>query len=180
MNYLAVKNSKFVNDPDNLFEMDFPSFCDYWRPKFWISVEEYESSDSQIDVSHIPPTILLICLVNSYSRGLSFALPIDMSYEKFSNWMVEIFSNNEKWKKFPCWVTQYSFLEELDATGKIDKKWDRKGAMQGKSWSHDFGKGVEIACSFMQIISNCEKIWNEMKNGLIKEGEAKWHEENGG
>jgi hypothetical protein len=92
-----VENGKFVKDIE--FGI-IPSKIHEWRWTVYkasdVTVVRGEIPDIELDVSDISPSILFACINNSYAKGYSECVGLDITLDTFSKFMVKITINTKK------------------------------------------------------------------------------------
>lgn len=133
---LKTENGQFAKD------IEFgivPSKIHEWWAVYKASesvVAKGEIPDIELDVSDISPTILLACINNSYATGLSCCVGLDMTFEVFSENMVNTMDFTED-RYLGLFTIFKKLLIKYDKTGKINtKEWNTLAKYHGHIWTH--------------------------------------------
>lgn len=133
---LKVENGKFVKDIE--FGIVPSQICEWWA--------EYKASDAtvvkgdipdvELDVSDISPSILLACINNSYAKGFSSCVGLDMTLNTFSEYMIKTL-NSKKYYYPGLFYIFKELLTKYDKTGKIHaREWNIFAKREGHIWTH--------------------------------------------
>ena len=171
MNYLEIKDGKFVYDGDLDYEKYNKNFvCDNIEVNFEDIVEDGVWKDTLVDISNIPPSIFFMAVVNMYSVGFDLYIPMDMSFEKFSKYLCQNFpdidDNNSDNYNIPDSIRVFrSLFPKLNSTGTISsKKWNSIGKKEGKIWCHD----RRTINTIQAIVVNAVAFLNNTQENLVE------------
>lgn len=115
-------SNQFVKD----IELNFNPKCVTAIPNAYnattITLTQAGLDDTTLDVTDIPPTLLLACMWNSYATGLSSCVGLDYSLDTFSQQMATIVSEG----------TSQLLLEPFNELFKV---YHQTGTINAKDWN---------------------------------------------
>lgn len=171
---LKVENDKFVKDIE--FDIIPSQICEWWAvyKASDATVVKGDIPDIELDISDISPSIFLACINNSYARGFSSCVGLDMTLDSFSKYMIKI-TNFQENNYLGFFDTFKELLIKYDQTGKIHtREWNILAKQDGHIWTHHEDimndSGAIIATNTIEeIVKTARKLHAKYaKNNLIK------------
>lgn len=172
----ATKDGKFVKDEG----YDFKRSSSKWQIYAATPLEVCKDGkllNEDIDVSDIPPTIILACIVNTYACGFSICVGLDISLEQFSKQVAEDFTTLSEKNSFPnsAPVCHYfwSLILKCDKTSKLNTvEWNQIAHHSGLIWNIGQGPNLDeppiISHGSLQgIIEAAQKVVISYSNAKI-------------
>lgn len=157
-------------DPDNL-PFSFGKHFD-WST----AVEVYEIKDNTIDISNIPPSLFLMAVTNTYSRGFDLYITADCSFQNFAKQtanafheyitkedqnMKKITNLHDICKSVPCCLNlNVSYLHQ-NGIIKSSKDWNQSMLFHGLAWW--FSDDDKIRRSIEGIVIKCNELLQTLK-----------------
>lgn len=122
-----------------------------------------------LNVSDIPPTILLTCIVNTYSRAFSLFIGLDMTIQEFSDhlaksgdFLPENMTPDFSHPQFPCvYHNFWSLLVKCNKTGTLDTaEWNQIAHERGLMWNlgNDIDDTITTYGSLQSIVETARKV----------------------
>ena len=134
---LKVENGKFVKDiefgivPSQIYEQ----WAVYQASD--ATVVKVDIPNVELDVSDISPSILLTCINNSYAKGFSSCVGLDMTLSTFSEYMIKTLNSTEYYYPGLFYIFK-ELLTKYDQTGKINARdWNIIAKREGHIWTHN-------------------------------------------
>lgn len=130
--------------------------------------------DFDIDISDIPPTIFLACVVNTYAQGFSPCVGLDFSLDFFSKGAAAVFAQPvvDTFPEAPLRVLHYfwKIILECNRTSKINTKaWFDIGRQNGLIWNLGSGPDMDkdpitSIGSLQGIVETARKAVQQIQN----------------
>lgn len=164
------KDGKFVKDvPPSGIPMEISMHSQQeWDNASPFLNDKKKIIDHEIDVNDIPPSLLLMGIVNSHSSGMNWYITLDCTFEEFQYKAATNIS--KKYPHFPLHnIDDLIDMEYLDKHGKIKstKQWIKGTISRNNLWiiePDENSDGVKKALNHITGIVDCCRKFMEKRN----------------